>query len=308
METSWVRKDGSAFHCRIRHALLDPESKESPMVAMVEDITEQKEADEEKRKLEAQLNLAQKMEAIGVLAGGVAHDFNNLLTSIIGNADLVLTGLGKNSSIYEPLAEVRKAGHSAASLTRQLLAFSRKELIRPEVLDLNSLMMNLEKMLHRLIGEDIELVPVYTPDPCRVEADRGQMEQVVMNLVVNAKDAMPKGGKLIFETANVELDEGYFKGHGIEEEAGPYVMLAITDSGTGMDEETQARIFEPFFSTKKMGRGTGLGPSTVYGIVKQNKGHNWISTTQGNARSPTWQCRKIIIMPCKRLCRGPLNP
>ncbi len=281
LETRWVRKDGSAFDCHIRHALLNPESEDSAILAIAEDLTERKKEEEEKKKLEAQLNQAQKMEAIGVLAGGVAHDFNNLLTAIIGNADLVLGDLDKNSPLNESIEEIRKAGHRAAALTRQLLAFSRKELIQPEVLDLNSLMMNLEKMLRRLIGEDIDLVTVYSPVPWQVEADPGQMEQVVMNLAVNARDAMPKGGKLTIETANVELDEDYFREHGIKSEAGPYVMLAITDSGIGMDKETQARIFEPFFTTKKMGRGTGLGLSTVYGIVKQNKGHIWVYSDPG---------------------------
>jgi two-component system cell cycle sensor histidine kinase/response regulator CckA len=276
METRWVRKDGSSFDCHIRHALLDPESKSSVILAMVEDITERKKAEEERKKLEAQLNQAQKMEAIGTLAGGVAHDFNNILTTIIGNADLALMDLGKHTSLYRSITEIQKAGHRAAALTRQLLAFSRKELIRPEVLDLNTLIMNIEKMLRRLIGEDIALGTAYTPDPWQVTADPGQMEQVVMNLVVNARDAMPKGGKLTIETANVELDEDYFRDHGVENEAGPYVMLAVADTGTGMDKETRARIFEPFFTTKGMGRGTGLGLSTVYGIVKQNRGHIWV--------------------------------
>ena len=227
----------------------------------------------EKNNLEAQLRQAQKMEAIGVLAGGVAHDFNNLLTGIIGNADLALMDLGRNTCGCQYIEEIRKAGQRAASLTRQLLAFSRKELIRPEILDLKEVTMNLEKMLRRLIGEDIELVTAYAPDPWLVEADPGQMEQVILNLSVNARDAMPKGGKLTIETANVELDEKYFREHGVESKAGPYVMLAVTDSGIGMDKDIQARIFEPFFTTKERGRGTGLGLSTVYGIVKQNNGY-----------------------------------
>ena len=279
-EVKMQRKDGSWFYADVGARVIAIEGEPGIQV-WVKDITERKKAEEEKRKLEAQFNQAQKMEAIGVLAGGVAHDFNNLLTSIIGNADLVLMNLDKDSPVNEPVEEIRKAGRRAAALTRQLLAFSRKELIRPEVLNLNSLMTDLEKMLRRLIGEDIELVTDYAPDPCRVEADPGQMEQVVMNLAVNARDAMPKGGKLIFETANVELDEDYFRGHGMEGEAGPHVMLAVTDSGTGMDEETRAHIFEPFFTTKKMGRGTGLGLSTVYGIVKQNKGHIWVYSEPG---------------------------
>jgi len=279
IETRWVRKDGSTFDCHIRYALLDPESKDSAVLAIVEDMTERKKAEEEKEKLQAQLNQAQKMEAIGELAGGVAHDFNNILTSIIGNADLALMDLDKDVGNY--IEEIRKGGHRAAALTRQLLAFSRKELIRPEVLDLNSVAMNLEKMLRRLIGEDIELVTVYAPDLWQVEADPAQIEQIVMNLSVNARDAMPKGGKLTIETANVVLDEAYFQEHGLESEKGPYVMLAVADNGIGIDKETQDRIFDPFFTTKKMGKGTGLGLSTVYGIVKQNKGHIWVYSEEG---------------------------
>ena len=281
IETRWVRKDGSIFDCHIRYALLNPESKDSVVLAMVEDITERKKAEKEREKLRAQFNQAQKMEAIGVLAGGVAHDFNNILTSIIGNAELALMDMDKNTSHYNRLEEIRKAGHRAAALTRQLLAFSRKELIRPEVLDLNRVAMNLEKMLRRLIGEDIELVTAYAPDLWQVEADPAQIEQIIMNLSVNARDAMPKGGKLTIETANVVLDEAYFQKHGLESEEGPYVMLAVTDNGTGIDKETQDRIFEPFFTTKEMGRGTGLGLSTVYGIVKQNKGHIWVYSEEG---------------------------
>jgi nitrogen-specific signal transduction histidine kinase/ActR/RegA family two-component response regulator len=249
------------------------------VLAIAEDVTEKKKEEEERKKLQAQLNQAQKMEAIGTLAGGVAHDFNNILTTIIGNTDLALMDLGKDPHRY--IVEIRKAGHRAAALTRQLLAFSRKELIRPEILDLSQLSMNLEKMLRRLIGEDIELISDYAPDPWQVEADPGQMEQVIMNLSVNARDAMPKGGKLTIEIANVELDEGYFRDHGVEDETGPYVMLAVTDSGIGMDKETRARIFEPFFTTKEMSHGTGLGLSTVYGIVKQNKGHLWVYSEEG---------------------------
>jgi len=241
-----------------------------------EDITEQKKAEQEKKKLEARLSQAQKMEAIGVLAGGVAHDFNNILTSIIGNADLTLMKLDRDTPGYQNIEEIIKAGQRAADLTRQLLAFSRKELIRPDVLNLNRVAVNLEKMLRRIIGEDIDLVTVYAPGLWQVKADQSQMEQVIMNLSVNARDAMPKGGKLTIETANVELSEKYFREHGTEGRPGPCVMLAVTDSGVGMDRKTQARIFEPFFTTKEMGRGTGLGLSTVYGIVKQNRGHIWV--------------------------------
>jgi two-component system, cell cycle sensor histidine kinase and response regulator CckA len=272
-----IRKDGAErFHELVASLMRDGNGKPIGFRGISHDITERKQAEEGKRKLEAQLNQAQKMEAIGILAGGVAHDFNNLLTSIIGYAELALMDLGKNSRVNQSLDEILKAGHRAAGLTRQLLAFSRKELIRPEVLNFNSLIMNFEKMLRRLIREDIDIVSVCSPDLWQVEADPGQMEQVVMNLAVNARDAMPKGGKLTIETANVELNEDYFRDHGVENQAGPYVMLAVTDTGTGMDKETRARIFEPFFTTKGLGRGTGLGLSTVYGIVKQNKGHIWV--------------------------------
>jgi two-component system, cell cycle sensor histidine kinase and response regulator CckA len=271
------RKDNSVIWVSTNSKILkDEKGNFLGVEGLARDVTERKRAEEEKRKLEAQLNQAQKMESIGTLAGGVAHDFNNILTAIIGNAELALTDLGKNSRVNQSLDEILKAGHRAAALTRQLLAFSRKELIRPEILDLTSLMVNFEKMLRRLIGEDIDLVTVYTPDLWQVEADPGQMEQIIMNLAVNARDAMPKGGALTVETTNVELDKGYFRDHGVENEAGPYVVLAITDSGKGMDEEIQARIFEPFFTTKGLGTGTGLGLSTVYGIVKQNKGYIWV--------------------------------
>ncbi len=283
MQTRWVRKDGSVFDCNIRFALLDPEAEDRVVLVLAEDITDRKKAEKEKRKLEAQLSQAQKMEAIGVLAGGIAHDFNNLLTSIIGNADFGLMNLSKNSSVCQNFKEIREDGQRAASLTHQLLAFSRKELILPEIMNLNIVTMNLvETMLRRLIGEDIELVTTYASDPCNIKADPGQIEQVIMNLSVNARDAMPKGGKLTIETANVELERGYFQARGKESKPGLYVMLAVTDSGIGMDRETQTRIFEPFFTTKEMGRGTGLGLSTVYGIVKQNRSEEHTSELQSH--------------------------
>ncbi len=299
VETRWVRKDGSVFDCHIWYTLMDTESEDKEILAIAEDLMERKKAEQEKKRLEAQLNQAQKMEAIGVLAGGVAHDFNNILTAIIGNAELALMKLGKDIPGHQNIEEIRRAGQRAAALTRQLLAFSRKELIRPEILDLNQVTMNLEKMLRRIIGEDIELVTVYAPDLWQVEADPGQMEQVMMNLSVNARDAMPKGGTLTIETANVELDEAYFRKHGAETVPGPYVMLAVTDSGAGIDKETQARIFEPFFTTKGMGRGTGLGLSTVYGIVKQNKGHIWVYSEPGKGTT-----FKVYLPKAKADTRG----
>ncbi len=230
----------------------------------------------ERRNTEAQLRQAQKMEAVGTLAGGVAHDFNNILTTIIGNAHLALLTQGMDDPLREEIEEIRKAGERAASLTRQLLAFSRKQITRTKILNFNKLITGIEKMLVRLIGEDIELLMIPGPELWQVEADPGQMEQIIMNLAVNARDAMPKGGKLTIETLNVDLDRNYLRKHGIKSgQSGSYVMAAVSDTGSGMDKNTQEHMFEPFFTTKKNGKGTGLGLSTVYGIVKQNKGFIW---------------------------------
>jgi len=235
-----------------------------------QDITEQK-------SMEQQLRHAQKMEAIGTLAGGIAHDFNNLLTVILGNAELALMNVIKNESLRKGIEEIKKAGDKAASLTRQLLAFSRKQIVKPEVMDLNKVINEMEKMLKRMIGENIELQTVLGTELWKVYADSGQIDQVIMNLVVNAEDAMPQGGKLTIDTANADLDRNYFREHGIKEEKpGHYVMLAISDTGIGIDKEIQSHIFEPFFTTKEVGKGTGLGMSTVYGIVKQNNGFIWV--------------------------------
>ena len=238
------------------------------------DITEQK-------KLEAQFRQAQKMEAIGTLAGGVAHDFNNLLTIIIGNAQIALMNVIKDESLRTGIEEIKKAGDRAAALTRQLLAFSRKQIIQPKILDLNELLTNIEKMLGRLIGEDVETLMILESALWQVEVDPGQIEQVIMNLAINARDAMPKGGKLTLETTNANPDKNYFCEHGIKDQPGSYVVISVSDTGIGMDKETREHIFEPFFTTKETGKGTGLGLSTVYGIVKQNNGFIWVYSEPG---------------------------
>lgn len=225
----------------------------------------------EQKKLEQQFLQSQKMEALGRLSGGVAHDFNNLLTAILGYSELLLEGLAEDDRRRLDVEEIRKAGQSAMSLTRQLLAFSRKQVLEPRMLDLNAVVHHLDKMVRRLIGEDIKIVSRLDPRLGSVRADAGQIEQVLLNLVLNARDAMPEGGTLTIETANVELDEDYASRY-LGTPSGHYVMLAVSDTGCGMDAEIQSRLFEPFFTTKEKGRGTGLGLATVYGIVKQSKG------------------------------------
>lgn len=232
------------------------------------------------RNTEEQLLQAQKLEAVGRLAGGVAHDFNNLLTAIIGYSEMGLRKLDATDPLRRNLNEIKNAGDRAAALTRQLLAFSRKQVMQPRVLDLNDVISNLEKMLCRMIGEDFELRTALHSAVGNVKADPGQVEQVIMNLVVNARDAMPTGGKLSIETANVYLDESYAREH-VSVVPGPYVMLAVSDTGMGMDEKTRQHIFEPFFTTKEAGKGTGLGLSTVYGIVKQSGGNIWVYSEIG---------------------------
>lgn len=240
------------------------------LVIVNRDITERKQ-------LEEQLYLSQKLEAIGRLSGGVAHDFNNLLGVIIGYSEALEARIPETDPFREAVDEIRKAGKRAASLTQQLLAFSRKQMLEPKALDLKMVVGDIEKMLRRLIGEDIDLRIILPEKLGTVRADRGQIEQVLLNLVVNARDAMPQGGQLTVETANSELDQSDANRFRYVT-PGQYVMLKVTDSGCGMDSELQSHIFEPFFTTKEKGKGTGLGLATVYGVIKQSGGYIWVDS------------------------------
>jgi len=268
----WKRKDGTATVVRVSGRTVCNGDKEKTFELFAEDVTE-------RRALEQQLRQSQKMEAIGRLAGGIAHDFNNLLMVISGYSEFLLDRLGSEPALRGPAQEIAGAAVRATSLTRQLLAFSRKQMLAPKILDLNSVVTENLKMLNRVIGEDIDLVMLPSAGLGAVRADAGQIEQVIMNLAVNARDAMPSGGKLTIETSNVSLDEESGRFHP-SLKPGNYVMLAISDTGAGMDSETQSRIFEPFFTTKGP-KGTGLGLSTVYGIVKQSGGYIWVYSELG---------------------------
>jgi len=234
-----------------------------------------------REELEAQFRQVQKMESIGRLAGGVAHDFNNLLTVISGYSDMALERVADDGELRSQLLDIGEAVERASALTQQLLAFSRKQVLRPEVINLNEVVGRTDKMLRRLIGEDIDLVTKLDPKFDAVKFDPGQIEQILMNLAVNARDAMPRGGKLTIETVNVDLDQDYASVHA-DAQPGPHVMIAVSDTGGGMDAETRSKIFEPFFTTKEPGKGTGLGLATVYGIVKQSGGSIWVYSEPGH--------------------------
>lgn len=278
-----VCKDGTTKWLDVLATTINFRGRKANM-GNVADITD-------RRRLEGQLRQAMKMEAIGRLAGGVAHDFNNFLTAIIGYSNILLGQMPRDDANREKVVQISRAADAAADLTRQLLAFSRKQVLRVKVLDINERVTDLERILRRLIGEDINLITVLNAESSHVRADPGQVEQIMMNLAVNARDAMPDGGNLIIETANVLVDEEYTETHP-DVQTGPYVMLGVSDSGKGMDAETRSRIFDPFFTTKPKGMGTGLGLSTVYGIVKQHEGHIQVYSEPG--RGTTFK----VYLPC----------
>jgi signal transduction histidine kinase len=266
LELQMKRRDGTAISVRLSGRVVSDEAGHRLYCECIaEDVTE-------RRALEQQLRQAQKMEAVGRLAGGVAHDFNNLLTVIKGYTEIVREDLGSSYPHRQELEEALNAAERAATLTRQLLAFSRQQVMAPRIVNVNSVVNNMQNLLTRLLGEDVHLEINLDPKLGSVKADPSQFEQVIMNLAVNARHAMPNGGKLRLETANIELEEDWAREH-MGAHAGRYVVLSITDTGSGMDEKTKARLFEPFFTTKEQGKGTGLGLSTVYGIVKQSGGY-----------------------------------
>jgi two-component system, cell cycle sensor histidine kinase and response regulator CckA len=273
MEVKWKRKDGSAVTVRISgRAVSSADEPADVLEAIAEDVTD-------RRVLEDQFRQAQKMEAVGRLAGGVAHDFNNLLMVISGYAEVVLAGLDVDHPLHQKGRAIQQAAERATTLTRQLLAFSRKQLLELKVVDVNAIVQDMERLLRPLIGENVEFIASLAPDAAHTRADAGQLEQVLMNLVVNAKDAMPSGGKLTMQTQNISVDESHRRGQNFIR-PGNYVMLSVSDTGMGMDKETQSRIFEPFFTTKEKGKGTGLGLSTVYGIVKQSGGYVMVQSEE----------------------------
>jgi PAS domain S-box-containing protein len=297
LEFTGTRKGGAPVELSVSMApLRGAQGEITGAMAVIADITERRQAESQKGQLEEQLRQSQKMEAVGRLAGGVAHDFNNLMTAVSGYAELLQAHFSPGEAAREYVDEILKSSSRATQVTRQLLAFSRRQVLQPKVIDLNSVVQNMDGLLRRLIGEDIELHTSSDPHLAAVKADQGQIEQVIMNLAVNARDAMPNGGRLSIETRNVELDSCYNDRHG-RMRHGPHVLLAVTDTGIGMDPETQSHLFEPFFTTKETDKGTGLGLATVYGIVKQSGGDVWVYSEVGRGT-----CFKIYF---PRVDEGP---
>jgi PAS domain S-box-containing protein len=270
LEIAGLRADGSEFPAEVTVARVSP----TVITGFIRDITE-------RRAMEEHLRQSQKLEAIGRLAGGVAHDFNNILMSIMGSADLMLMDIKPNEPAYGEADEIKQSVQRGAGLTRQLLAFSRRQATSPKLFALNDAIGGMDTMLRRLMGPEIEFISVRPPHPTMVVADQAQIEQVVLNLVVNARDAMPEGGRLVLKLEEVELDDADAMAAGVERGGGRYAQLSVTDTGTGIDEQTRARLFEPFFTTKDQGKGTGLGLSIVYGIVKQSHGHIKVASEPG---------------------------
>jgi two-component system, cell cycle sensor histidine kinase and response regulator CckA len=276
----YIRKDGTRIRVLVGIAMVEG----TRSIAFMVDLTAQTRAETALEKSETQLRQSQKMDAVGRLAGGVAHDFNNMLSVILSYSEMITDRLQPGDPVREDVEEINKAGLRAAGLTRQLLTFSRQEVVEPRVLALNDVLANMDKLLQRILGEDIDFVSLHGAELGRIRADPSHLEQVIMNLAVNSRDAMPTGGKLTIETTNVVLDEVYAGQH-LDVAPGAYVMLAVSDTGAGMDRETQQRIFEPFFTTKEKGKGTGLGLATVFGIVRQCNGSTASRVTGRRSRS-----------------------
>jgi len=301
----FLRRDGSSVRVDYIATPFRQGDRIAGTLITFRDISDRLQADEAQAQLEVQLLQSQKMEAVGRLAGGIAHDFNNLLTVIIGRAQRVVRSVEPEHPRYPDIELIQKSAYRASALTRQLLAFSRKQVLQPKVLSLNEVVGDLEAMVRRLIREDIELITALEADLGQVKVDPHQMEQVLVNLVVNAVDAMPHGGRLIIETANTELTAAYAIKH-VGMEPGAFVMLAVSDNGQGMDADTRARIFEPFFTTKEQGKGTGLGLSTVHGVINQSGGHILVYSEPG--RGTTFKVYLPRVDAPKRAARRPLAP
>ncbi len=281
LEYRVVAANGQPVWLRDTVSVVQQDGQVTKLRGVMNDITQRKETEHALRRSEAQLRQSQKMEAIGRLAGGIAHDFNNILTAITGYSGLLKKRMGEDHEMFREVEEINKAAQRAADLTSQLLAFSRQQVLQTKILNLNDVVDDMNRMVRRLIGEDVELVTQPGLDLGAVEADPGQIEQVILNLAVNARDAMPDGGKLVILTQNVRIDAAEIEGVRAGVEPGDYVVMSLSDTGTGMNDEVRAQLFEPFFSTKEKGKGTGLGLSTVYGIVKQSDGYITVETAVG---------------------------